>query len=478
MNPGADDGSHPRKRGAHRRLLAKAMPLEHVVSDGTKTDCFDYALSGGFHRPRSQRPAVEFVDDAGMVRWHERPREDTDPLLWFQWDLDERKSVWNRWPVEVWPEAVVSYLGRVPTRPWEFLKWAADAAGVERAELRDALASGNCVVVRDAHHWFGEFLRQHYPQEATHWELLSIRDLPIEQYELRSEEGRAEGRGVLIDTGRDPRMRRVLRTRRILCVVSLASGHHLSRTLRETYPDAAGRPVLLAWTARLPKGGDKEALGPLLASLGRACTLYMKVRSEETTGEQLAEELARLASGVWRAHSMRNVKGVLVSKGDKEQIDEIEAAAKSAGWQAIVEYDIFRLKSQLSQYVRWRMERAAYSIRQEARDRAEHEVSSATASGGNGQDERANDELLENVGTPDPAFDRALSRAGLEQVLESLGGETVLTGTVKALLEEERRDPAATAPTLIRRVARRCGVPEATVRKRIQRAVRKGRQET
>ncbi len=468
MKSGKHDGHQQSE--SHRQLLADAMPLKHVVSDNTKTGEFSYAVSGGFRRRAALKPRVEIIDKATRDHWHERAPEDRDPALCLGWDEDEGKPFWYCWPPEIWPEEAESYLGRNPLSPWAFLGWMAEQAALEGGDLEKALAEGQYAVVRDAHYWMGEFLAQQSPEAAAYWLLLWVIGAPLERREFRSEEGELEGEGMLIDTACSPKLQGLLRHRCVLCVLALHRGHHLSQTLADAFPDVRSGHVLFAWVALLPEGESDERIDVWLTSLEHACPLYMKVRSEEITPEQLARELHVLAQQALRDWSLREIVPVLRERGQWEQLEDLEQTALAAGWRAITRYDIFTYRSSLTEFVRRDAERAASRAREAERDWEEHR-----------DQQRWGDDVsdpLESVGREDSDLSLAVDEAALEQLSNALEEGSAERGILEDCQEEARRDPGASGTEICRRLSRRYGEPRETVRKRLQRAVVKARQET
>lgn len=458
-----------------RRLLADAMPLAHVVSDGTGAGDFSYALSGGVRRSGARKPRVEIIDEAGRARWHERPPEDRDPVLWFGWDPEEGRSFCTQWPAEVWPETVVSYLATNPELPWQCLTWAAREAGLGGDDLREGLAAGNYPVLRDADHWMSEFLAQQSAEAALHWNLLWMAEAPLERREFHSEDGAVEAEGVLLDTARNPELQARFRRRGMLCVLALRRGHHLARTLAETYPDVQGGPVVLSWVSTLPKGESDQQIDAWLASLERVCSLYMRVHDEDTTQEQIAPELDQLVKKALEDWSLRGVIPVLRERGEHEQIEDLQEEARLAGWRAMQGYDLFEQRSRLTDYVRRDMERAAQRERRKARKREKKECSFSVKLEGGGQEEGDEANLLEMMEDEKAGIDAVLAQAGLEQRLAALGEETPEREVLADYLEEARRDPGASQADICRRLASRCGVSAQTALKRFQRAIEKVR---
>ncbi len=453
--------SEPGRGDSLQRLLHEALSFERVVSDAPEEGGFAFALGGAHLRQSSRRPAVEIIDDAALGRWYERPADDRDPVLWFTWDEDCRRLDCHYWPPEVWPKPGRDVLEQSSVLRARFLVWVAERAGLSREVLEQALRGGQYVVVREAHNWFSEFLRQDSLDLSLQWDAWWCGGIALEPWEFRSKKGDLEAVGWMLDSRRDPALQAQLSRRWILCVVALPATHHLAQELAEAFPRVAGQPSLLAWAADLPTDSEDTSVDPWLESLGRVDALYLKAHSSSTSPEELVADIVRLAEGAWGFPGLRGVRRVLRQKGDLGQVEDISREGVTAGWQALDRYRLFRLKSRLKNYVRGRVRRAMGKARKAERERGEKES------------------VTEEV--PDHGEQR-LSRAEASATLQAILARPELSPmsrrTLADLVTLAQAHPDKNESDLCRLLACQLGLREGTVRQRLGRAKKEIRKRT
>jgi len=453
--------SEPGRGQRLRRLLHEAFSFHRVVSDTPEEGGFAFALGGAPLHPSSRRPTVEIIDDAALAHWHERPAEDRDPVLWFTWDEQGGEIACHYWPLEIWPEPAIAFLGSNRGLAPGFLAWTASRADLDRESLSQALSSGRHVVVREAHGWFSEFLRQTSPALSLRWDAWWCGGLPLEPREFRSEKGELEAVGLRLDSRRDPALQAQLSRRLILCVVALPATHQLAQELAKAFPRVRGEPSLLAWAADLPKDSEDTSVDPWLESLRRVDALYLKARSSSTSPEELVADIERLAEAVWGFSTLRGVHSVLKGKGSVEQVEDIDAEGVAAGWQALDRYSLFRLRSRLKVYVRRDIERAMSEARRAEAVR------------------EADKDLTEEMSDHD---EQHLSSAEASATLQAILARPDLSPMTRQTLAHyaalARAHPRENESGLCRLLARQLGMREGTVRQRLMRAKKEVRKRT
>ena len=459
------------RRGAGRRkrppfelgmahLLGEAMRRERVVRDGTGEGDFAYALGiGRIPAEPRQGPRVEIHEADEIATWHERPAEEREPVVCLHLGESGGRIQWQVWPAGCLPKAVEDYLHGHPTELGECLAWMAGRAGVSWGQVMEAIGSGRWVLFFGLEAWFEVFLAERFPEKAQEWDRVWCEALPTRVEPIRLTPEGEEFQCLLVDSDADPEMAGRLPRRLLLAWTGMLGSHPAARALRQARPRAHPDWVSLCWIARVAHGGEGENRWRLaLLCLEKADLLYVQTHSRERPEQEIADEMKRLARVLHRKLLFRKAYRLLGDRPQAADREDLQAEARLAGWERMGRYDLFRLRTKMSNYLVNAMAAAAFAWATERLTRHGQESDGAET-----------EEMA--AATEADRRARAQARAELERRLAGSGLSAEHRRLVLAV--GERVAEGMSERAACEQIARRLGLSGDATRKRYQRAVAK-----